>query len=423
MNCAHCGIPLPEKRRRNQVYCSNSCSALASYYRRKNGQPVPPRWRHPALTASDPALRAAARHAQELGQISGWNPSTTRCVLDGLTTVLTGLPAGERVPLSEVRAQPHRWASRPRLVEVLTDLDLLQDDSVPAIRSWIDRVTSHLAPGFINPVRQWLLTLLDGDTRSRPRSASSLYVYFGCLRPFLDDWAAGYDHLREVTRSDIRAALGPLSGSRRAAATNAMRSLFGFAKKRGLIFSNPTTGLKGRTADFALLPMADEEIQAIEQLANDLAGRVIIALAAENAARTGAIRGLTLDDLDLANWRITLAGRRQRLGDLSYRALRRWLRHRRATWPHTNNPHVLISDKTAHGTSPISQQFVTLRMNHTGCTVDRIRKDRILHEALAGGADPLHLSLLFGISHSTAARYSAVAEHLLADELDQAPQQ
>jgi integrase len=169
--------------------------------------------------------------------------------------------------------------------------------------------------------------------------------------------------------------------------------------------------------------MVDEEIQAIEQLADDLAGRVIIALAAENAARTGAIRHLTLDDLDLANRRITLAGRRQRLGDLSHRALRRWLRHRRTTWPHTNNPHVLISDKTTHGTGPISQQFVTLRMNHTGCSVDRIRKDRILHEALTGGPDPLHLSLVFGISHSTAARYTAVAEHLLADELDQAPQQ
>ncbi|WP_344953978.1 hypothetical protein, partial [Sphaerisporangium flaviroseum] len=60
--------------------------------------------------------------------------------------------------------------SRPRLIEVLTDLDLLHDDSAPAIRSWIDRVTSHLAPGFINPVRQWLLVLLNGDTRSRPRS-------------------------------------------------------------------------------------------------------------------------------------------------------------------------------------------------------------------------------------------------------------
>ncbi|MDP9843365.1 tyrosine-type recombinase/integrase [Streptosporangium lutulentum] len=394
---------------------------MAFYYRRKNGQPVPPRWQHPALTATDPVLRAAARHAQELGQAHDWNPSTTRCVLDGLVMVLTGLPAGERVPLSEVRSRPHRWVSRPRLVEVLTDLDLLHDDSVSAIRSWVDHATSHFTPGFINPVRQWLLVLLDGDARSRPRSASSIHVYFSCVRPFLDDWAARYDHLREVTRFDIGAALGPLSGSRRATTTSAMRSLFGFAKKRGLIFSNPTTGLKVRSADFSLIPMADEEIQAIEQLADDLAGRVIIALAAENAARTGAIRHLTLDDLDLANRRITLAGRRQRLGDLSHRALRRWLRHRRTTWPHTNNPHVLISDKTAHGIGPISQQFVKARMNHVGCSVDRIRKDRILHEALTAGADPLHLSLVFGISHSTATRYTAVAEHLLADELDQAP--
>lgn len=87
-----------------------------------------------------------------------------------------------------------------------------------------------------------------------------------------------------------------------------------------------------------------------------------------------------------------------------------------------HNPHVFISDKTAHGTNPMSQQFVTLRMNHIGCTVDRIRKDRILREALAAKADPLHLSLVFGISHSTAVRYSAVAEHLLSDELDRASQ-
>jgi hypothetical protein len=100
MNCAQCGIPLPEKRRRDKVYCSNACSARASQRRRKNGQPVPPRWQHPALSADDPVLRTSARHAQELGQAGGWNPSTTRLVLDGLVTMLTGLPLGERVPLS-----------------------------------------------------------------------------------------------------------------------------------------------------------------------------------------------------------------------------------------------------------------------------------------------------------------------------------
>ncbi|MGW0196381.1 hypothetical protein [Nonomuraea sp. NPDC003201] len=68
----------------------------------------------------------------------------------------------------------------------------------------------------------------------------------------------------------------------------------------------PDDRAEGSPADFAPLPMADEEIRAIEQLADNLAGGVIIALAAENAARTGAVQGLTLDDLDLANRRITL---------------------------------------------------------------------------------------------------------------------
>ena len=58
---------------------------------------------------------------------------------------------------------------------------------------------------------------------------------------------------------------------------------------------------------------------------------------------------------------------------------------------------------------------------HTSCTVDRIRSDRILHEALTAGPDPLHLTLVFGISHNTAARYAAVADHLLSDELEHPP--
>jgi site-specific recombinase XerD len=178
---------------------------------------------------------------------------------------------------------------------------------------------------------------------------STIYVYFGSVRPFLERWATRHDHLREVTPADIGAALEPLNGSKRSNATSALRSLFRFAKKRGLIFANPTTGLKARPADFALLQMTDEEIHAVEQLATDPAWRVIVALAADNTARTGAIRRLKLIDVDLANHRITLAGRRQRLGDLGHRAIRRWLDHRRATWPKTINPHVLVSPKTVHG--------------------------------------------------------------------------
>lgn len=34
------------------------------------------------------------------------------------------------------------------------------------------------------------------------------------------------------------------------------------------------------------------------------------------------------------------------------------------------------------------------------------------------GADPLHLSLVFNISHTTAIRYTSAAGHLLNDELE-----
>jgi integrase len=405
------------------MYCNGKCAALASYYRRKAGLAPPARWQHPALCSDNPILGAAARRAVQLGEAHDWSRATTHCVLDGLHTVLDGRRAGERVALSDVHAQPHRRVSRPRLAEVLADLGLLDADPTAVTQSWIDRVTSDLTPGFAQPVRHWLMVGFNGDARARPRAPSTIHVYFSTARRLLKHWAARYNHLREVTRSDIAAALQPLWGHQRVNTISALRSLFGFAKKRALIFANPTVGLTAHPGDSVLLPLTDEQIHALEALATDPACRVIIALAADNAARPGAIRHLKLNDVDLANHRITLAGRRQRCGELGHRALRCWLDHRRATWPHTNNPHVLVNPKTVHGTTPISEVFGNRRIQRAGCTVGRIRADRILHEALTApaGPDPLHLALVFGICHNTAARYAAAAQHLLAGELEHPP--
>jgi integrase len=167
--------------------------------------------------------------------------------------------------------------------------------------------------------------------------------------------------------------------------------------------------------------MTDAEIRAVEQLAGRPAERLIIALAAEHAARTGTIRALTLDDIDLPNRRIILAGHDQRLGELTCRALRSWLDHRHTTWPTTPNRHVLISTKTALGTGPVGKPFIRFNLGRNGFSIDRIRADRILHEALTAGPDPLHLSLIFNLSHHAASRYAAIAEHLLSDELEPPP--
>jgi len=263
--------------------------------------------------------------------------------------------------------------------------------------------------------------LLDGGTRSRPRSEATIRTYFGSARPILQEWGHTHGHLREVTRSDIYAALEPLSGYPRNKAVHALRSLFRFAKRRGLVFTDPTAGVKAPPIDPAMRPMTDDEIRVIEGLAVRPAERLAIALAAEHAARTNTIRHLELDDVDLPNRRITLAGHNQRLGDLTHRAIRDWLGRRRATWPHSPNPHVLISKRTALSTGPVSHIFVRFSLGDNGFSIDRIRADRIRHEALTAGPDPLHLSLVFNLDHATALRYTIVAEHLLSNELEQPP--
>jgi hypothetical protein len=306
MKCAHCDTPLPASSRPDRQYCTRNCSALASYYRRKAGRSPPPKWRHPALLSSDPVLRAAAMRAQQLGELHGWSPSTLRCTMDGLMLLLAERAAGEPVTVSEIRARTSRATSSVRVAQVLDDLQLLHDDTTLAIRAWIDRRTGELPTGFAGDVRAWLLVLLDGDARNRARSHSSLYVYHGALRPLLRSWATTHGHLREITIADVTAALEPLRGWPRRTTIAALRSLFRFAKKQRMIFTNPTTRLKTEDVDRTLVPMTEHEIRAIEQIAVHPAQRLIIALLAVHAARPVSIQHLTLDDVDLPNQRLTL---------------------------------------------------------------------------------------------------------------------
>ena len=74
-----------------------------------------------------------------------------------------------------------------------------------------------------------------------------------------------------------------------------------------------------------------------------------MALAAVHAARPAQIRALQLSDADLGNRRLTIAGKTRPLDDLTYQVLLDWLTSRQARWPHTANPHLLISRRTAPG--------------------------------------------------------------------------
>jgi len=57
---------------------------------------------------------------------------------------------------------------------------------------------------------------------------------------------------------------------------------------------------------------------------------------------------------------------------------------------------------------------------HQRCiSLEHIRRDRILQEPLATGADPLHLALVFNIDHTNAMAYANAARNLLTGPAEQ----
>ncbi|WP_433214924.1 hypothetical protein [Microtetraspora malaysiensis] len=69
---------------------------------------------------------------------------------------------------------------------------------------------------------------------------------------------------------------------------------------------------------------------------------------------------------------------------------------------------------SAHGTGPVSTiHFAKTRLRGQAATLERLRVDRQLEEALTHGPDPLHLAAVFGLDPKTAIRYAENARALL----------
>jgi integrase len=227
-------------------------------------------------------------------------------------------------------------------------------------------------------------------------------------------WSARYDHLREVTRDDILTYLAGLHGHERRQAVTALRSVFTWAKKTGVIFRNPATRIKpGKREHTIWQPLTAGQLAEAATAATTPPARLCLILAAVHAARPGAIRALQLDDADLGSRRLLLAGTGRPMGELTCKVVREWLEYRQHRWPHTANPQLLLSKESALHHGPVSTAYLT-SLRGLPATLERLRIDCQLTEALATGFDPLHLAEVFGISEDTAIRYAANARQLLA---------
>ena len=372
--------------------------------------------------AASPSLAAAIRVADRLAEARGWSGEIRRRVRQGLALTLDGCQDGQDARWQQALPQLHaKHLPAGHIAEVLRQAGMLHDDRRPAFDAWLDRKLDGVTSGIRRDAERWLRTLKDGGPRSRPRRIATVHSHLGKALPALLDWSARYHHLREVTRDDIQDHVRGLHGSRRHNTLVALRSLFGFCLSAGVTFRNSARGIKvgRRPSGTVLQPLGQEDIDAAVAASATPAARLIVALAGVHAARSSTICAMLLTDADPGSGRLLLGGKLRPLGDLTGRLLRAWLEARRARWPRTANPHLLINTQTALGTEPVSRTWACSALRGHAATIEALRVDRQLEEALATGADPLHLAATFGLDPATAVRYASSARQLLQTTAEQ----
>ncbi len=368
-----------------------------------------------ASAITNPALAQARHIAPGLAASRGWNPRIVTETGRALTVVLARHQAGDMIAWSELSPALHsRDLSVTRTAEILSLAGLLHDDRVPSFTVLAAERLALLPAPIAADVGHWLRTRIQGGPRSRPRNEHTVRMNLNRVHPLLLKWAGDYIHLREVTTADVIAATELLPGSRRRQTLTALRSLFGHCKKTGRIFRDPTSGLHdGQRPLILIQPLQPAEIDQATAAAVTPAGRLAVALAAVHAARPKTIRELHLGDVDLGNRRLVITGTARPLDDLTRHLLLAWLHHRGRRWPGTANPHLIVNQQTAMTTRAVSENWLTENCRGLTATLERLRVDRQLEEALTRGADPLHLAAVFGIDDTTAIKYATIARQLL----------
>ncbi len=364
---------------------------------------------------ANPWLARARHSATMISESRGWTKRTSADVDRALVIILSNHATGDTISYSELFPVLRRYRlSLERTVEVLEHIGVFHDDRVDGFDKWMTTKLGSVTPGIRHDVEHWIRTLRNGGRRCEPRAIDTVWGYMNSIRPILDDWSIDHDHLREITHDDIVAIIEPLQGSQRRHTISVLRSLFRHAKKTGTIFRDPTTHLRpGTQNDGVILPLEPDDIAGTLAIATGPAARLTVALAAIHAAGTQAICALLVDDIDIANHKLVIGGRVRPLDDLTRQTIIEWLNYRRARWPNTANQHLIINQQTAVETGPVSKVSMTAPFRGQTATIERLRVDRQLEEALHHGPDPLHLAAIFDLDHKTAIRYANAARRLL----------
>ena len=212
--------------------------------------------------------------------------------------------------------------------------------------------------------------------------------------------------MRQVTPDDVTEWLD--DRPRPSDHLSALRDLFRVLKKQRLVFANPTSRIHRSRPNLPTpRPLSPHALQQIGQAAStDPVLRLVVALIGVHALRPQQVRLLLLADIDLPNQRTHVDGSPRALDAFTVDAIKRYLAYRRRRWPHTSNPHLLVSSVSTHDHAPVCGPWLCRLFYGLPATATQLRQDRILEEALATGADPLHLAAMFGFAAETGLRYA-----------------
>ncbi|MEU6890000.1 hypothetical protein ABZ918_33410 [Streptomyces viridosporus] len=344
--------------------------------------------------------------AEQIAELRGWPSRTVGSVGRGIRTLCAVHRPGERIRASTITQLTHTAVPTNHVLEVFEGIEIFLDDRPDPLDVWCQKHLALLGPGVRAELDTWISVLRHGTTRRRPRARSTVTTLVRLVLPFLTEYGRKYTTLRQVTRNDLTNWLA--HRPHRAYEASALRSLFSTLKAERMIFANPMRGINGGKLTTTIPAwLTTEEVEAVAHAAlQDPALRVVVALSGIHALASHEIRKMLLDQVDLAGHRLDPEGLNRPLDEYTAGAITDYLDYRHRRWPNSTNPHLLISRNTATTATPVGTFWLDKLVRPLPIGLDRLRQDRILEEALANGADPLHLAHVFSLGAKTSLRYT-----------------
>src|SRR5699024_3838498 len=116
-------------------------------------------------------------------------------------------------------------------------------------------------------------------------------------------------------------------------------------KARKLIFANPTRGMKGTRANSTVPVPLDTALVREKLNSPHPVIALAVALVAFHALPAKQVSELRLTDI--TDGRLTLDGRSIPLAEPVRERLARWLDYRQSKWPNSQNPHLIVNQRSA----------------------------------------------------------------------------